>query len=308
MTKAKDKVSVVTTFYNAKEFLINAVNSINQQVVDETFEIEYVLVNDCSTDNSLDILNAFIEKHVKNKSQWKVFTPKKNLGCGGARKYGIEHATGNYFMFLDADDYYIHKDFIRRAHIDIINKGADIVEYGMVFNRAGGNPVNSVAPKEVVIENPHLAELAIFRDNLIKFNVWTKIYKREIVESFTYSDTRLFEDVRTIPVWVSHAKRIVVMPTVEINYRAASGSIIRDDVTKTRLGTISAIAEHFEQWKDDAEVLKAMYGRAMIDLEAILHNHSSENEGFNEMSALNTKMLKYIYPDSWQEKVFEVDQ
>ena len=49
-----------------------------------------------------------------------------------------------------------------------------------------------------------------------------------------------------------------------------------------------------------------MYGRAMIDLEAMLNNHSSENEGFNEMSKLNTYMLKYLYPDSWKEKVYEI--
>lgn len=302
-----DKISIITTFYNAEEFIKTTLDSILKQKTDKTFTIEYVIVDDHSPDGSREIVEEYMRTHTLN-GDWKLITPEQNLGCGGARRYGIEHATGDYFMFLDADDYYINPTFIMRAHSDIKNEKADIVEYGIVFNHANGSKQNSVVSKKITIENnPHLAELAVFRDNAIKFNVWTKIYKRWVVESYRYSDQRTFEDVMTIPVWVANAKKIVIMPSIEVNYRAASASIIRKDWNKTRLGTIGAIASHFERWKDDKEVLKAMYGRAMIDLEAILNNHSSENDGFNEMSKLNTYMLKYLYPDSWKEKVYEVN-
>lgn len=300
-----DKISIITTFYNAEEFIVQALSSVLSQKTDSTFNVEYIIVDDHSPDGSRSIVEKFINTHKLN-GDWKIVTPDENLGCGGARRFGIEHATGDYFMFLDADDYYMHADFVKRAYKDITENAADIVEYGIVFNHANGNKQNNCSPKKLVIDNnPHLCELALFRDNLIKFNVWTKIYRRWVVESFKYSDQRTFEDVMTIPVWIANAKRIVIMPSVEINYRAAQSSIIRTDWSKTRLGTISAIASHFERWKDDKEVLKAMYGRAMIDLEAMLNNHSSENEGFNEMSKLNTYMLKYLYPDDWQSKTYE---
>ena len=302
-----DKISIITTFYNAQEFIKIALDSILKQKTDNTFEIEYVIVDDHSPDGSREIVEEYMRTHTLN-GQWRLITPEKNLGCGGARRFGIENATGDFFMFLDADDYYINSDFVKRAHQDIIKEHADIVEYGIVFNHANGSKQNSAATKKITIENnPHLAELAVFRDNIIKFNVWTKIYRRWVVESYQYSDQRTFEDVMTIPVWISNARKIVVMPSIEVNYRAATASIIRKDWNKTRLGTISAIASHFEKWKDDKDVLKAMYGRAMIDLEAMLNNHSSENDGFNEMSKLNTYMLKYLYPDSWKEKVYEVE-
>lgn len=301
------KVSVITTFYNAEKFIVNALSSILAQQV-EGFTLEYVIVDDRSPDNSLDIVKKFIEKHKLN-GDWRIVTPKENLGCGGARRFGIQQATGDLFMFLDADDYYMKKDFIKRAVNDITENEADIVEYGIIFNQTNGKKSNQVAGKKYIIENnPKAAELALFRDNLIKFNVWTKIYKRWVVESFTYSDQRTFEDVMTIPVWIAKANKIIIMPSIEINYRAATGSIIRTDMIKTRLGTITAIASHFEQWKNEPEVLKAMYGRAMVDLEVLLHNHSSENAGFNEMSKLNTYMLKYLYPDSWQDKVYEIEE
>ena len=301
----KTKVSIITTFYNAERFILNAIHSINCQICpNKNFDIEYILVDDHSTDNSRSIIENYMRDN-KINGDWKIVKPEKNLGCGGARRFCIQNGTGDLFMFLDADDYYINTDFVNRAVRDIKDNNADIVEYGVIYNQPNGVQSNNTSPRKMIIENRNLAELALFKDNLIKFNVWSKIYRRWVVESFEYSDERTFEDVRTIPVWVWNAKRIVIMPTPEINYRAASDSIIRTDWNKTRLGTISAIATHFERFKHDRKILKAMYSRSMVDLEAMLSNKSSKNDGFNEMSKLNTYMLKYIYPDKWEELTYE---
>lgn len=307
--KKLDIISVITTFYNAEKFIFNTLNSVNQQIIDG-FDFEYVIVDDKSPDNSRKIVEAFIEKNVPDdkKSKWKIYEPEENLGCGGARKFGIDHAIGDYFMFLDADDYYMHTNFMLNAYTTITKENADVVEYGVMFNQPNGQQINNTASQRYVIENnPSLAEIALFKDNLIKFNVWSKIYKRWVVESYPYSTVRTYEDVRTIPVWISNANKIVIMPSTEINYRAASGSIIRTDMVQTRLGTITAIAELFPRFKDDYNVLKAMYGRAMVDLEALLHNHSSKDAGFNEMSRLNTFMLSYLYPDSYKSMTYNID-
>jgi glycosyltransferase involved in cell wall biosynthesis len=302
------KVSIITTFYNAQNFILDAINSINQQIIEDDVEVEYILVNDKTPDKSYEVAKQFVDLHGNPKIDFKFIEPEENLGCGGARKFGIDHATGDYFMFLDADDYYMHKDFVNRAVKDIINEGADIVEYGILFNQPDGQKINNTAPQKAVIENnPSIAEIALFKDNLIKFNVWSKIYTRQIVESFPYSTVRTFEDVRTIPRWIANAKKIVIMPVTEINYRAAQGSIIRNNMVETRLGTITAISELFPIFKDDMNVLKAMYTRSMVDLEAMLHNHSSNDEGFNAMSRLNTYMLSFIYPTKYKEMTFHIE-
>ena len=307
--KKLEVISVITTFYNAEAFIWNTLNSVNQQIIDG-FDFEYVIVDDKSPDKSRQIVENFIEKNVPadKKSKWKIYEPEENLGCGGARKFGIDKAIGDYFMFLDADDYYMHTNFMLNAYTTITKENADVVEYGVMFNQANGQQINNTASQRYVIENnPSLAEIALFKDNLIKFNVWSKIYRRWVVESYPYSTVRTYEDVRTIPVWISNAHKIVIMPTTEINYRAATGSIIRTNMIDTRLGTITAIAELFPRFKDDYNVLKAMYGRAMVDLEAMLHNHSSNDEGFNEMSRLNTTMLSYLYPNSYKEMTYNID-
>lgn len=302
-----DKISIITTFYNAQTFIGNAIASVLGQKVPDGCEIEYVLVDDKSQDNSRKLVENIINNTSKENFEFKLVEPETNLGCGGARKFGIENATGNYFMFLDADDYYIHLDFVENAYNTITSENADVVEYGVIYNQQNGQQSNSTSPQKIVLTDPHDMEIALFKDNLIKFNVWSKIYTRKIVESYPYSTRRTFEDVRTIPVWISNCNKVVIMPIPQINYRAASNSIIRTNWVDTRLGTISAIAQLFPRFKDDRQLLKAMYTRSMIDLEAIMNNKSSECEGFDEMSKLNTYMLKFIYPDKWKDLTYNVE-
>lgn len=302
-----DKISIITTFYNAQTFIGNAIGSVLGQKVPDGCEIEYVLVDDKSQDNSRKFVENIINNTSKENFEFKLVEPETNLGCGGARKFGIENATGNYFMFLDADDYYIHLDFVENAYNTITSENADVVEYGVIYNQQNGQQTNSTAPQKIVLTDPHDMEIALFKDNLIKFNVWSKIYTRKIVESYPYSTRRTFEDVRTIPVWINNCNKVVIMPIPQINYRAASNSIIRTNWVDTRLGTISAIAQLFPRFKDDRQLLKAMYTRSMIDLEAIMNNKSSECEGFDEMSKLNTYMLKFIYPDKWKDLTYNIE-
>lgn len=307
--KKLEKVSVITTFYNAEKFIIQAISSVNQQLING-FELEYVIVDDKSPCNSRKMVEQFVKVQGNKKIDFKIIEPNENLGCGGARKFGIDNSTGDYLMFLDADDYYMHTDFIYRAYNDIKRENADIVEYGIIFNQANGNQANNTVPNKIVITDPKIAKIALFKDNIIKFNVWSKIYTRAITETLPYSTTRVYEDVRTIPIWVSNAKKIVIMPTPEINYRAAGGSIIREDQIKTRIGTITAITELFdnELFNKDLQIMKAMYGRAMVDLEAVLNGHSSNDPGYIEMCKLNTKMLKHIYPNNWQDFTFDIEE
>lgn len=302
----KNKISIISTFYNAEQYLDQSIQSVLKQTC-QNINIEYILINDCSTDNSLEVAKEKIKDFEKENFTVSILTTENNLGCGGARKFGIEHATGDYFMFLDADDYYISPTFVSRAYKDITFNNADIVEYGVLYNEVNGNSIYMTVKEKIVINDGEEGVYNIFKDNKIKFNVWSKIYTRAIVESYPYSDTRTYEDIRTIPIWVKNANKIVIMPNVEINYRASFNSIIREDGLKTRIGTITAMTEMCEVFKNNRHIIKALYGRAMIDLCAVLENKTSDDPGFNEMSKLNTKLLSYIYPDTYKEITFNLD-
>ena len=305
-----NKISIITTVYNCEQFINYALLSVINQKTNDLINIEYILINDCSTDNSLNIINTFINKYKDYNPNISInlYIPENNLGCGGARKFGIEHATGDYFMFLDADDYFINDDFVLRAYQTIIDEEADIIEYGVIYNDTYGNRQSLNTTERLIFTNWHDSIYWMFQNNTIKFNVWSKIYTRAIVESYPYDTTREYEDIRTIPIWVKNANKIIVEPSLEINYRASENSIIRDNGLRTRLGTIKAMTEIAKIFKDDINIIKALYGRAMIDMCAIMENNNSLDEGFDEMSKYNTELLSYIYPDTYKEFTYNVPE
>lgn len=304
----KRTVSVITTVYNTQQYIAVAVNSVfNQIITDDDLFLEYVIVNDQSTDNSVYMIEKYIAQwksqhnnELPHNMSVKIITPDENLGCGGARKYGIEHSRGDYLMFLDADDYYLNNNFVQNAVNKIRETKSDIVEYGLIYNRDNGKQTPSVVTKETTITNSVTALIALYKNNIIKFHVWTKIIRRDIINQFPYSEQRTFEDVITIPVWISLCKKITVVPSVEINYRSTENSIIREKILDTRLGTVKAIADNFTRFYQWRNVLIAMYGRAMVDLTAVMDGKTSDDPGFNEMSKYNTYMLSFIIPNDYK--------
>ena len=303
----KDIVSVITTFYNAQDYILKCLNSVNNQLINEFFEIEFVLVDDCSTDDTAKIIKIFFDNYTTGNVKSKVIKTPQNMGCGGARNFGIANSSGQYLMFLDADDYYINNDFILRAYSMMIEHNADIIEFGLKYINQNGERENLVSSKTFMINNNHIGNLSVmFYDNMIKFMPWTKIIRRSIVETRPYNTSRTFEDIRTTPYWVYNANKIIVANTIEINYRAAANSIIRENINETRLGTVKAISELFEDFKDNKDILKAMYDRCLVDLRTMIRVNS-DSDYFKEMSKLNTKMLSYIYPDDYQKRTYNVE-
>ena len=95
------KVSVVITAYNVEKYIEKAIKS----VFDQTYKnIEIVVVEDQSTDSTKDILEKY-EKTYKVAKDFHVVWNKENVGAGLSRRYGIQNATGNFVMLLDADDW-----------------------------------------------------------------------------------------------------------------------------------------------------------------------------------------------------------
>lgn len=95
--QVKPAVSVVTPVYNAEEFIRETIDS----VLNQTFEnFEFLLIDDCSTDSSADIVKKYAEKD----ERVKYIKLKENSGAAVARNTGLENAKGRYIAFIDSDD------------------------------------------------------------------------------------------------------------------------------------------------------------------------------------------------------------
>ena len=95
------KISIVIPVYNVEQYIEDCLLSVTTQTY--TDEIECIIVNDCTQDNSCIIIDNFIKKYI-GSIQFKFIHHLKNRGLSAARNSGIEVATGDYIYFLDSDD------------------------------------------------------------------------------------------------------------------------------------------------------------------------------------------------------------
>src|SRR5690606_27236654 len=114
------KYSIIIPVYNAEPYLSKCLESVLKQNFED---YEIIVVNDGSTDNSEDIILKF------NNSMIKYFT-KENGGVSDARNYGIDKAKGQYFTFVDADDY-VSNDFLEVIDSNIQSE-IDILSFNMI--------------------------------------------------------------------------------------------------------------------------------------------------------------------------------
>lgn len=115
------KVSVIVPVYNGKKYINKCINSILRQ----TFkDIEIILVDDGSTDNTFDILREYEKKFPNVK-----VIPSINLGAGGARNIGLDASQSEYILFVDADDF-LREDMIEVLYKNAVSNDADITRCG----------------------------------------------------------------------------------------------------------------------------------------------------------------------------------
>ena len=113
-------VSVIVPVYNVEQYLDECLNSIYQQTYEN---LEIIVVEDCSTDNSLNTLIKYLED-----SRVKLIQHEKNSGLSAARNTGIDAAKGDYIMFVDSDDL-VHLSLIELCVKYAIVNDADLITY-----------------------------------------------------------------------------------------------------------------------------------------------------------------------------------
>lgn len=157
------KISVVIPVYNGEGFVADAINSVLTQ---EYKNIEIIVVNDLSTDNTLAVLASFSNRiHIVNNS--------KNKGASFSRNQGIKTATGDYIAFLDADDIWFPNKLNRQMHALALHPECAF-SYGLVnvqlieedhhkrLNSQNNNdcPIQVKAIKEIFV-NPYFSTSTI---------------------------------------------------------------------------------------------------------------------------------------------------
>ena len=180
------KVSIAVPIYNSSLYLSKCINSILSQSYKN---IEVILVDDGSTDNSLEIM----KKYQKKDERIKVYH-KKNGGLSSARNYGMSKATGDYIMFIDSDDY-IDPNMTEVLLKKILKEEADVCEGG-IFVHNKDNTVciiyDFLTIKDKLNDRKEL--LTKYADGFITIAVWSKMYKLDSVKDIKFDTTVFKED------------------------------------------------------------------------------------------------------------------
>lgn len=121
------KVSILVPFYRVEEYVGRCVESLFSQTYQN---IEYVFVNDCTPDKSMEVINEYIAKYgVADKC--KIIVHEKNQGISASRNDCLDNMTGDYFLFIDSDDY-IDKDMVELLVDAAVKENADISGCGYI--------------------------------------------------------------------------------------------------------------------------------------------------------------------------------
>ena len=152
------KVSVIIPIHNSSKFLDECIDS----VINQTYNnLEIIIIDDHSTDNSIKIINK------KKDNRIKIYKLVNDKGAASARNLGIEKATGDYICFLDSDDYW-YKDKIEKQ-VEFIEKNNYTFIYGSYLYLKNNKTKLAKIPKSMNY-NKALKNTAIFTSTVM-FNM-----------------------------------------------------------------------------------------------------------------------------------------
>ena len=188
------KVSIIIPLYNAESTIEKCINSILKQSYKD---IEIIIINDGSSDKSLDVV-----KKISKKDKRLVVIDKENEGVAKTRNLGIKKATGNYIMFVDNDDY-IEKNYIEQF-----------------INSVEDNDIVIGGYKRIDENGKELLRFELKNTVWSKYMIitpWSKLYKKEFIikNKIEFLDYKIGEDVYFNLTAYSKTNRIKIINTTD---------------------------------------------------------------------------------------------
>ena len=250
-------VSVIVPAYNAEEYIGKTISSLLGQ---EEVDLEVIVVDDCSADATLEIVN----KYARKDSRIKIVGLKENKGAHLARMHGLKEAKGDYIGFVDADDY-VDKRMYGRMLIKLEETHSCIAICSVKRVNEEGEFLK-FEPKfrsDVVVEGKILDRF--MSSKLGPAYLWNKLYRRELLIDFVdygfpWRQT-LNEDMLMNIGCFYKAKRICILEEAFCCY-------LKNPISVTRLGTkAEAYMEHVKAFA----MALSLYGRKSKELELLIY-------------------------------------
>lgn len=233
------KISVIVPVYNVEPYIADCLNSIIHQSFQD---IEIICVDDCGSDNSMDI----VEQFAKDDNRIKILRHKENQGQSVARNTGMKIATGKYIAFVDSDDT-IEKDYLSKLYDAAEKSGADVTECGYFVERKNKFIYYTLSPQNY---NNFYDILA----HITKCFVWTRLWRSDFLKkhNLQFYSSIYFEDILFVVKAAYYAKNWTIIDYAGYYYRVVPTSTTNDPTKEDKrdkdmlfvLNELHAFAQH----------------------------------------------------------------
>lgn len=292
-------VSVVMPVYNAAAFIDDSIKS----VLNQTYkQLELILVDDASKDNSLEICRRW----EREDKRVRVIALSENVGAGFARNAGIKAAGGDYLAFMDSDDV-IEPDIYENA-VNAVAGGIDTVVWGIKEEHYNGQGKKTFE-KLIVPENKHCENLSDARKEVLSLESktlfgyqWNKLYRMSVIKEngIEFEKAVLYEDFFFNVSFARHMNSISLLAQAGYHYKKQNQQSVTakfvPEYFELSRRRVSEMLELYKSWgMADSHViasLEAIYLRYILS--ALMRNRCRES-GMDIVA--RKKWVKALYND-----------
>ena len=249
------KISIVVPIYNSEKFLTTCIDSlVNQSLKD----IEILLINDGSTDDSQKIVDEYVKKY---PDMCKSFI-RKNSGQAASRNFGINHSNGDYVFFVDSDDY-LEYNACEIAYNYAIRNDLDILCFD--FYEEYENKIEKASSYYFFNEYQRNKKYI-----LNETAVWNKVIRRELLKKnkLFFMEDYIYEDLELIPRLVLYTNKIDFISEKLYHYVVHQNSTMRPTEYSEKMKNIFIVMDKlYENFKNTEYQKELEY----IFIEHLLH-------------------------------------
>lgn len=214
-------ISVIIPVYNVALYIGQCITSLTKQTFTEG--VECIIVNDCSSDNSIEIVRDVISTY-KGNIQFNIITHDRNKGIAAVRNTGLDIAKGEYIMFLDGDDW-CEPNTLETMYRKAVESNADIVvaDYFVKYPKMQYYMKLTVPPTEDIIPNI----IACCSPQTVGRPLWNKLVRQSLYTSHHIRCVEGIDYNEDLVIQLSlffHTNRIVKVDKAFVHYRRENAS------------------------------------------------------------------------------------
>ena len=233
------ELSVIIPVYNVEKYIGQCLDSVVNQSIGID-NIEVIIVNDKTPDNSMEIVKTYVDKY----PSFKVINNENNQGLGLSRNIGLSEATSDYVTFLDSDDFISSNTY--KDSIDKLKKsGCDLLIYNWEVHTDDGHIEPLSIHNQSANENKIVDDLSEFPEIFFLTSAWNKIYHKSLFKYLNYKKGLYEDNVVTANVLLN-ANKIFLSKDATYYYRKNASSITENISIDNVFGLSQSIKELFE--------------------------------------------------------------